>query len=438
MAQKLYEESNIQAIANAIRGKNGLTTTYKTSEMAAAITAIESGSDPVIESLNITSNGTYTAPDGINGYNPVTVNVPQDGSPPESEFVLSDDCDFRFAGAGRKWIMDNYGYKYTTSNISRANLMFKNSDITNLPDTFVFNFTSGGGYCAEMFRDAMKLIKIPTIDFAQTRARDAQYMFENCHEVKEIGTLKNMYASKFTEMFRYCYNLRYLPTFENLQLNTDAVKGDLFSSSYSLREIPLDFLQELIDKSGSTIGRYGYDTIYYLGFRYLYALDEITLPVYATLDNNVFAYTFTEGSRLKNIKFALQEDGTPYVMNWKTQTINLSKYIGYSQYSIDILRYNSGITADKEVKDDTTYQALKNNPDWFTCDVAYSRYNHDSAVATINSLPDTSAYLATAGGTNTIKFNGASGSATDGGAINTLTQEEIAVATAKGWTCSFV
>ena len=46
--------------------------------------------------------------------------------------------------------------------------------------------------------------------------------------------------------------------------------------------------------------------------------------------------------------------------------------------------------------------------------------------------------LATAGGTNTIKFKGDSGSATDGGAINTLTEEEIAVATAKGWTVSLV
>lgn len=49
MAQKLYEESNIQAIANAIRGKNGLTTTYKVSEMAAAITAIEGGGSTPIE-----------------------------------------------------------------------------------------------------------------------------------------------------------------------------------------------------------------------------------------------------------------------------------------------------------------------------------------------------------------------------------------------------
>ena len=65
--------------------------------------------------------------------------------------------------------------------------------------------------------------------------------------------------------------------------------------------------------------------------------------------------------------------------------------------------------------------------------MSYSRYNHDSAVETINSLPDTSAY-----GTNTIKFKGSAGSATDGGAINTLTEEEIAVATAKGWTVSLI
>lgn len=43
MAQKLYEEANIQDIANAIRAKNGTTTTYKTDEMAAAIRGIETG-----------------------------------------------------------------------------------------------------------------------------------------------------------------------------------------------------------------------------------------------------------------------------------------------------------------------------------------------------------------------------------------------------------
>lgn len=34
------------------------------------------GAAPAIEPLEITENGTYTAPDGVDGYSPVTVNVP--------------------------------------------------------------------------------------------------------------------------------------------------------------------------------------------------------------------------------------------------------------------------------------------------------------------------------------------------------------------------
>ena len=81
---------------------------------------------------------------------------------------------------------------------------------------------------------------------------------------------------------------------------------------------------------------------------------------------------------------------------------------------------------------------MKDDPDWYTVKTQYSRYNHDSAVATINSLPDTSAYLTANGGTNTIKFENYNGNATDGGGIDALTEEEIAVAAAKGWTISFV
>ena len=43
MAKVLVNENNLTNIANAIRGKNGTTTTYKPSEMAAAISAIETG-----------------------------------------------------------------------------------------------------------------------------------------------------------------------------------------------------------------------------------------------------------------------------------------------------------------------------------------------------------------------------------------------------------
>lgn len=53
MAKKLYEEASVQAIANAIRAKNGETATYKIAEMAAAIADI-SGSPIVDENLENT------------------------------------------------------------------------------------------------------------------------------------------------------------------------------------------------------------------------------------------------------------------------------------------------------------------------------------------------------------------------------------------------
>ena len=136
---------------------------------------------------------------------------------------------------------------------------------------------------------------------------------------------------------------------------------------------------------------------------------------------NVFGFTATN------------EDGTPKKATWKSQTIDLSNFVGYGNAITEQKLPYSDITTDKKVIDDASYQALKNDEDWYTMDSKYCRYNRTSAVETINTLPDTSE---TMGGVNTIKFLGSLGSKTDGGAINTMTEAEIAVATAKGWSVS--
>ena len=43
MAKKLYEESSVQNIANAIRKKNGSTSTYTIGEMSEAISNLTGG-----------------------------------------------------------------------------------------------------------------------------------------------------------------------------------------------------------------------------------------------------------------------------------------------------------------------------------------------------------------------------------------------------------
>lgn len=81
------------------------------------------------------------------------------------------------------------------------------------------------------------------------------------------------------------------------------------------------------------------------------------------------------------------------------------------------------------------YNLYKDNVNYWFWNKDYSGYNHDSAVETINSLPDMTLNKNTASGlTYTIKFAGSEGSGTDEGAINTLTEAEIAVASDKGWT----
>ena len=208
--------------------------------------------------------------------------------------------------------------------------------------------------------------------------------------------------------------------------------GNCFQRATRLRTIPQDLL--ILSKYLPTYGSAHSLCLFYNGFYQCFALDELVgigVPNNGHdkyMKSNKFNRTFNECRHLKRMTFEPNQTA-----EWKDQVIDLSYYVGYGTLST-----NEGFSSTKQIIDDATYQALKDDPDSWTSNINYARYNRTSAVETINSLPDTSAYLATAGGTNTIKFRGAQGAKTDGGAINTMTEEEIAVATAKGWTVSFV
>lgn len=77
MANKLYEENHVKDVADAIREKNGVTNTYKISEMGAAIRAIKT--EPKLQNKTITENGTYTADSEFDGLGEVTVEVESSG-----------------------------------------------------------------------------------------------------------------------------------------------------------------------------------------------------------------------------------------------------------------------------------------------------------------------------------------------------------------------
>ena len=375
--------NKLTAIGNAIRRKTGGTDLLTLDGMVTAINGISTGG----------------------------------GTLPEEAFNITGRCDSRFKDNSWNWFINNYGSQVTTNNIIDCNQMFYNSnEITTIPFS---------------------------INCKPSLVINCTQMFSGCKQLTALPPEITVQIEKMGNAFNSCYCLREIPDsysetfdFSHFNITTEADAGYIFSSCYSLRKIPSGFLKKIYSKS-----QFSWRRLYNSGFQNCYSLDEIIgIPVDSSVfTSNNFSITFYHNGRAKNIIFDTNEDGTAKTAQWKNQVIELDT-VGYAN-ALDkqkILGYNSGITADKEVTDDTTYAALKNDPDWFTFNEAYSRYNKTSAIATINSLPDTSAYIAANGGTNTIKFTGIAGSATDGGAINTMTEEEIAVATAKGWTVTFV
>ena len=380
--------------------------------------------EPVLESISITANGTYTPDAGIDGYNSVSVNVPQEGAPTAEEltFTGTDLGDYGFSGRLADVVCSKYFDKISFNDIKKIN--YFGANMSNHID-----FSS-------------KTINCSSNGFSYNGVDSMFSGFSGTALPNVISEKPLPLSGNISGLFANMEYVRYLPaSFDNLDFslmnnNTGWNTIGIFSGQCSLRSISPAFMSKLYNKN--TSGMTPMQNI-----SRLYVIDELVNIPLSNKDgvstSNQFS-TIMYLHRIKNFTFETN-NGQPYVVSWKNQTINLRNEIGYTaNYSDAIehyLNYNSGITADKEVKDAATYEALKNDADWFTLSYAYSRYNHDSAVATINSLPDTSAYLAANGGTNTIKFYGVSGSATDGGAINTLTEEEIAVAVAKGWTVSY-
>lgn len=375
----------LEAIGDAIRAKTGGTELLTLDAMPAEIESIQTG-----------------------------------GGGAEIDFpVITDDCAYAFAGAYWKPVFEAFGDKMTSSVISKTENMFRNNTTTQIP--FTINCRS------------------------DVTSFDASEMFYGCNFLTILPELNSTFApSEIENIFYYCNRLRVIPNSwieyfdnQNYANKTSIRLCNLCQSNWSLRQFPSELLKKIHCSTTGSLS--SYYALYNNFMRDCTSIDEIVgIPVYGTATANLFLNFCYNCNRVKNIIFETNEDGTPKTASWKAQTIDLSSNIGYAYNGGYIVNYNSGITIDTQILTDETYEALKDNPDAWTMNYIWSRFNHDSAVNTINSLPDTSAFLAANGGTNTIKFKGAAGSYTDAGAINTLTEEEIAVATAKGWTVSLI
>lgn len=364
----------LTSIANAIREKGGTTEKLTLDAMPTAIANLPTGG----------GGGEDLVP------NPIE---------------YTGDCSSLFTGTRNLWILENFLERIVIKGVSTATSMFSNNTALKLPAVSQqANYVNWNGAF-------------------------------NGSAAREIGAITNFYPSYCNQMFQNCYYLRNCPEFINpkpFSINsTGNTHGNMFNGCYSLRNVDENLMKCVQTKSTTSYNAFT------SMFKSCYSLDEVTKinPMSVTnMTSNVFGSTFTHCCRLKRITFNLQDDGTPFPVTWVSQTIDLSQYTGWAGSANSdkyILNYNSGITAADEDNGRDT------NPNYWTKQFGNSRFGHAAAVELINTLPDTSAYLAERGsGTNTVKFYKNAGSNV-GDSVNALTEEEIAVAAAKGWTISY-
>ena len=328
------------------------------------------------------------------------------GEVSNDDLTITGDCSYMFASPNWKWYLDRFGSRIETENLKTTWNMFLGNTVEEI--TFDFNFSG--------------------------TQNEIKSMFAYCDKLKDVsGAIKGAQITTMSEMFNSCVNLRYLPEFIDCDFDyirrISSLQGynGAFKSCNSLRCISPVLLKEMYSDV-TTAHKSG--TYLFSAFDGLWALDELVgiNPTNSNSTTNMFSTFCNMASRCKDITFLESDLQT----HWVDQTINLTRYVGWALEKGNILNYNSGLTEATQITDDESYQRLKNSVDSWTLLKEYSRYNRESAVRTINSLPDVST-----GSGNVIKFDGKAGSKTDGGAINTMTEEEIAVAISKGFTVSF-
>lgn len=420
MSKVFINESSLTSIGNAIRGKTG----------SSELLSVPDGMVAAIESIT-TGGGSAVLPEELK--------------------VITGDVQNMFSSDYATHYVNAFGNQITTKDLVNPQMFYGNRTIEEVP----FDLNIASGYTNRMFEDCYKLKKIKDINIADATntTNSLNECFCNCQSLREIGVIRNPMISNLYQTFNNCYHLNYLPKIEGAVSEDTGINRlySCFRYCHGLRELDSSFLKLLRINNTN-----GYDATFYC----CYSMDRIVglgVPISSsskTYTQNLYNYTFYQCNRLDELTFETNNDGTPKELYANNQQIDLSKGVGYCigrttcNIAGDIMEgkpvpdfydyiqpsasptdiWNYQITADKHTEE------YYNHKDSWTEDLLYSRYNHRSMVNTINTLPDTSTFLASNGGTNMIIFKSKQGDSSPWGGASNLTEEEIAVATAKGWT----
>lgn len=419
MSKLFIQSETLSAIGNAIRNKTGTSNMISPGNMPQAIMDIPSGG-------------------GGGGGEPIAITLE------------AKPCGL--AGGIGKFIMDNRTKFAITVSEDRHN-----TNGFDANDFFAYN-------------DSVSKPNFTYLKFAYPR-KDTQemllgYLFRNCgtkymHPFEYINT-NTSYPSDSIKINAYrgeggyfagCCCLTLVHPIKGKNPFSENLRANYFFQNFMGDFIAPEFVYEVTHKTNPNYGNRGI-------FSYCARLKAITniscLWVnedFSTTRNNMFDGAFDFCTRCERLRFHMNEDGTPEVTPLNNTIINLTDRFGWDNTSYGTYDYigpsedghsgygnpHNAVARVNRVKDIDSYNAHKDDYYYWAYSPEWSRYNHDRAVETINSLPDTLTgcrRVASLGAdytpNNSIVFLGASGSGY-GKAISDLTAEEIAVATAKGW-----
>ena len=263
MAVKLYNDTDIQNIADSIRAKNGSGYTYKVSEMSAAINGLEVLNGETVSITPSTSAQTITPSSGHNGITEVNVAAVTSSidSNIQAENIKKDVSILGVTGTlsekqlGTKTITENGTYKATDDNLDGYSEVEVATTGVNIDDYFKSSASGVGssyypgiinfikkvkspltivGTSMEYFFSYCNLEELPQID--TSNVTNMSYMFSNSSaKTLDLSSFDTSKVTDMNGMFQGCENLIEIPYFD--MSNIQHV-NEMFQTCYALITIP--------------------------------------------------------------------------------------------------------------------------------------------------------------------------------------------------------
>lgn len=179
--------------------------------------------DPVLISLNVTANGTYDPPDGIDGFNPVSVNVPiPDGYiKPAGSVEITENGEFDVTGAEKVIV----NVEQSAGDSESTNTQWFADYMMDISPIEVYNDKADGTLGAYAFYEngAVTRIELPNIQYLKERCfygcenlttlllpglvgYTYQYMASGCTSLVDVDIHDASFVSSYT--FQNCSSLK--------------------------------------------------------------------------------------------------------------------------------------------------------------------------------------------------------------------------------------